>query len=64
MLKKLAEVFDAQTLEASFSDDQTVLKWHLGQVGPTKFDSFSNWKKFSVYGNELAFWVLLGPSAT
>ena len=32
--------------EACFSDDQTKLKWHLGQVGPTKCDSFMNRKKY------------------
>ena len=26
--------------EAGFSDNQAKLKQHLGQVGPTKFDSF------------------------
>ena len=31
--------------EADFSDDQIKLKWHLGQVGPTKFDSFKKGKK-------------------
>ena len=36
----------SKNTEASFSDDQTKLKWHLGQVGPTKFDSFRNRKKF------------------
>ena len=33
--------------EAGFSEDQTNLKWHLGQVGPTKFDHFREGKKSS-----------------
>ena len=44
--------------EASFSDDQTKLTWHLGQVGPTKFDSFKKGKNL-LLGNRLAFWSKL-----
>ena len=28
--------------QASFSDEQTKLTWHLSQEGPTKFDSIIN----------------------
>ena len=46
--------------EAGFSDGQTKLRLHIGQVELTKFDSFKKGKKI----NELAFWGQLGPSAT
>ena len=55
---------DGEGAEAGFSDDQTKLKQHLGQVEPTKFDSFKKRKNILLLGNELAFQVLLGPSAT
>ena len=30
--------------EVGYSDDRTKLKWHLGQVGPARFDSFKKGK--------------------
>ena len=42
------------TSEAVFETTLTKLKWHLGQVGPTKFDSLKKKKKI-IYGKELSF---------
>ena len=44
--------------EAGFSGNQTKLKWNLGQVGTTKFDSLKD-EKILFLGNELAFWSYL-----
>ena len=45
--------------DACFSDNHTKLVlWHLGQVGPTKFDSVKKVKKL-FYGNDLSFWSYL-----
>ena len=44
-----------QESEAGFSNDQTKLKWQLGQLGPTKLDSLKK-RKNLLNGNELSFW--------
>ena len=35
--------------KAGFSDDQTKLKWHLGQIGPAKLDSIKKENNFSLW---------------
>ena len=44
--------------EAGFSDDQTELNWHLGQVKPTKFGSFKKEKNIFFVGKN----PLFGPT--
>ena len=56
---KISDVeLDVRCLQRAFlgfSDDQTKLKWHIDQVGPTKFDSFKK-ENVLLYGNKLHFW--------
>ena len=44
--------------EAGFSDDQTKLNWHIGQVRSSKLDSFKKGKSL-LSENSLSFWPYL-----